>query len=134
MREHKLKIKVRYHETDKMGVVHHGNYINWFEAVRTDLCSSLGIPYSLIEKEGFNIAVVEATVRYLAPVFFDEEVFVILKIEKASKSYFHFSYVIKNSKGDKIATGYTKHIVVNKQLKKDRLPDKFLNAFFKFLS
>jgi acyl-CoA thioester hydrolase len=133
MRKHKLKIKVRYHETDKMGVVHHGNYINWFEAVRTDLCSFLGIPYSLIEEKGFNIAVVEANVRYLAPVFFDQDIKVILKIEKASKSYFHFSYIVKNNNGDEVAKGYTKHIVMNKQLKKDALPQEFFNAFADFL-
>lgn len=128
---HQIKIRVRYCETDKMGVVHHGNYINWFEAVRTDLCRDLGIPYSFIENEGYNIAVVESNVRYLAPVFFDEEVVIKLYLNKSTNKYFHFSYSIFNEKGEESAKGYTKHIVVNKQLKKDSLPTHIFNAFLR---
>jgi len=131
MVSHKIKLRVRYCETDKMGVVHHGNYINWFEAARTSLCRYLNVPYSFIEEEGFNIAVVEANVRYLAPVFFDEEVEILLFVEKASRQFFNFSYKVMNCKGIVSAVGYTKHIVVNKQLKKDSLPENIYKAFLK---
>ncbi|HBC73432.1 MAG TPA: hypothetical protein DC017_00990, partial [Candidatus Wallbacteria bacterium] len=60
-------LRVRYAETDTMGVVYYGNYFTWFEVARTDALRQIGYPYSLLEKDGVLLPVVEASARYIAP-------------------------------------------------------------------
>ncbi len=123
------RIRVRYGETDQMGVAHHGAIVNWLEAGRVDWCRAVGIPYSEVEAAGFNMAVAELTIRYLRPIFFDEEISIETVAEKFTARLILFRYIVKNSKGEPAAEGKTRHLVVGKSLKRMSLSHELLVRF-----
>ena len=123
------RIRVRYGETDQMGVAHHGAIVNWLEAGRVDWCRAVGIPYSEVEAAGFNMAVAELTIRYLKPIFFDEEISIETVAEKFTARLILFRYIVKNSKGEPAAEGKTRHLVVGKSLKRMSLSHELLVRF-----
>ncbi len=126
MSAHITTIRVRYGETDQMGVAHHGAYVNWLEAGRVDLCRSLGVPYSDVEQAGFNMAVAEMTIRYHQPALFDEEIRVETCAARVSRRFLQFDYRVTNSRDETVVTAVTKHVVVNRELTKASLPDAIL--------
>ncbi len=111
--EFRTDIKVRYFETDKMGIVHHCNYGVWFEFARTELLESLGLPYTKIENDGFLLPVTELNIKYLKSVFFGDSVTVVLTIDKFKGASFKMNYILEKN-GEKAAEGYTKHVFINK--------------------
>jgi acyl-CoA thioester hydrolase len=125
------RIRVRYAETDKMGVVYHSNHLVWFEVGRVELLRQLGFAYSDMEdKDGRFIAVVEAKCRYRAPVRYDDEVVIRTKLLNVRDSVIHFSYqLIRGDNGSLIAEGETTHIVTDAEMKIAVLPEKYLTAF-----
>ncbi len=124
-------MRVRFAETDQMGVVYYANYMVWMEIGRVELCRTLGIRYRDMEKEdGVLLTVAEATCRYLAPAFYDDEVEIETWIESAHPRMIAFGYEMKNAEsGAVLAKGQTKHIFCNKDLKPARLPAKYHAAF-----
>jgi len=112
-----------------MGVAHHGAIVNWLEAGRVDWCRAVGIPYSEVEAAGFNMAVAELTIRYLKPIFFDEEISIETVAEKFTARLILFRYIVKNSKGEPAAEGKTRHLVVGKSLKRMSLSHELLVRF-----
>jgi len=131
MSSHLTRIRVRYAETDQMGVVYYANYLVWMEVARVELCKSLGFRYRDMELEdGVLLAVVEAQCRYLYPARFDEEVIVETRVAEANPRLVRFSYEMRLADGDrKLATGSTRHIFCNREMKPVRLPAKYLAAF-----
>jgi acyl-CoA thioester hydrolase len=131
MSSHLTRIRVRYAETDQMGVVYYANYLVWMEVARVELCKSLGFRYRDMELEdGVLLAVVEAQCRYLYPARFDEEVIVETRVAEANTRLVSFSYEMRLADGDrKLATGSTRHIFCNREMKPVRLPAKYLAAF-----
>ena len=125
------RIRVRYAETDQMGVVYHSNHFIWFEVGRVELLRQMGFSYREMESEDNRfIAVAEATCRYRAPVRYDEEVLVRTRLKGARDSVVHFGYeLVRLSDGTLLAEGETTHIVTDAQMKIAVLPDKYLNAF-----
>jgi acyl-CoA thioester hydrolase len=125
------RIRVRYAETDKMGVVYHSNHLIWFEVGRVELLRQLGFAYSDMEdKDGRYIAVVEAKCRYRAPARYDEEVLIRTKLLNVRDSVIHFSYeLLRGDNGSLIAEGETTHIVTDANMKIAVLPEKYLTAF-----
>jgi len=125
------RIRVRYAETDQMGVVYHSNHFIWFEVGRVELLRQMGFSYRDMEsKDNCFIAVAEATCRYRAPVSYDEEVLVRTRLKSARDSVVHFGYeLVRLSDGTLLAEGETTHIVTDAQMKIAVLPDKYLNAF-----
>ncbi|MCK5879097.1 MAG: acyl-CoA thioesterase [Holophagae bacterium] len=123
------RIRVRYGETDQMGVAHHGAIVNWLEAGRVDWCRAVGIPYSEVEAAGFNMAVAELTIRYLRPIFFDEEISIETVAERFTARLILFRYIVKNAKGEPAAEGKTRHLVVGKSLKRMSLSHELLARF-----
>ena len=125
------RLRVRYAETDQMGVVYHSNHFIWFEVGRVELLRQMGFSYKDLEsKDNCFIAVVEATCRYRAPVRYDEEVLVRTRLKNARDSVVHFGYeLVRLSDGALLAEGETTHIVTDAQMKIAVLPDKYLNAF-----
>ena len=125
------RLRVRYAETDQMGVVYHSNHFIWFEVGRVELLRQMGFSYRDMEsKDNCFIAVAEATCRYRAPVRYDEEVLVRTRLKRARDSMLHFSYeLVRLSDGALLAEGETTHIVTDAQMKIAVLPDKYLNAF-----
>jgi acyl-CoA thioester hydrolase len=125
------RLRVRYAETDKMGVVYHSNHFVWFEVGRVELLRQLGFSYRDMEdKDGRFIAVVEAKCRYRAPVRYDEEVLIRTTLSNVRDSVIHFAYeLIRASDSSLIAEGETTHIVTNENMKVAVLPEKYLKAF-----
>ena len=125
------RLRVRYAETDQMGVVYHSNHFIWFEVGRVELLRQMGFSYRDMEsKDNCFIAVAEATCRYRAPVRYDEEVLVRTRLKNARDSVVHFGYeLFRLSDGALLAEGETTHIVTDAQMKIAVLPDKYLNAF-----
>ena len=126
MKNFSIKIKVRYCETDQMGLVHHGSYINYFEEARISWISNLGFSYSEMEKSGIILPVSKLNVSYLRPAYFDDELVVNVELAELPTSRLIFNYTIKN-KDEVVATGTTVLAFLNKETKKPvRCPDYML--------
>jgi len=125
------RLRVRYAETDQMGVVYHSNHLIWFEVGRVELLRQLGFSYRDMEREdGRYIAVAEAKCRYRAPVYYDEEVLVRTRLQTVRESVIRFSYELtRASNGTLLAEGETTHIVTDSSMKVASLPDKYLRVF-----
>jgi acyl-CoA thioester hydrolase len=87
-------LRVRYGETDQMGVAYHANYLAWCEVGRTDFIRELGTSYAAIEREGIFLAVAEATVRYIAPARYDDTIRIETWLESAKSRMLTFAYEI----------------------------------------
>lgn len=110
------RVRVRYKETDQMGIAHHSNYIVWFEIGRTDLCRSAGFPYSEIERKGFVLVVSEIACRYRAPFRYDDEVLIRTAVAEVASRAMRFEYELYNGAGEDLrATGYSSHLWVHRE-------------------
>ncbi len=108
MKINETKIKVRYAETDQMGVVHHSRYYPWFEVGRTELFASGGKTYGDMEKEGVMMPLVETRCRYIIPARYEDELIIKTKVASLSGVKIEFEYdVIRQSDGTLLAKGYT---------------------------
>jgi acyl-CoA thioester hydrolase len=124
-------LRVRYAETDQMGVVYHSNHFIWFEVGRVELLRQLGFSYRDMEtKDGRFIAVAEAKCRYRAPAHYDEEIVVRTEMLNVRDSVVHFGYELRLAEnGTLIAEGETTHIVTDAEMKIATLPEKYLKIF-----
>jgi acyl-CoA thioester hydrolase len=124
------KLRVRYAETDQMGVVYHANHFIWFEIGRVELLRQLGFSYRDMEaNDGCFIAVVDARCRYKAPARYDDEIVVRTHLKNVRESLVHFGYEVLRSDGLLLAEGETTHVVTNAEMKMTPLPEKYLSAF-----
>ena len=125
------RLRVRYAETDKMGVVYHSNFVIWFEVGRVELLRKLGFQYKEMESEdNCHIPVVDLRVRYKAPAQYDDEIVVRTQIKNVRSSLLHFSYeVFREADRALLATGETMHIIVDNKLERTALPEKYMQAF-----
>jgi acyl-CoA thioester hydrolase len=125
------RLRVRYAETDQMGVVYHSNHFIWFEVGRVELLRQLGFSYRDMESnDGRFIAVAEAKCRYRAPARYDEEVLVRTELLNVRGSVIHFGYELRRAvDGTLLAEGETTHIVTDAEMKKSALPNKYLQIF-----
>lgn len=104
------KRRVQYHETDKMGITHHSNYIKWMEEARADYLDSIGLPYQSIEAMGVVSPVVSLSVEYKSPSTFGDEIAVELEVTKYTGAQLEVSYIMKNSaSGALVAEARSKH-------------------------
>ncbi|MDQ7092711.1 thioesterase family protein [Desulfosporosinus sp. PR] len=110
----KTRLRVRYAETDQMGIVYHSNYLIWFEVGRTELFREIGLPYTRFEEQGLGLAVIEASCRYRKPARYDDELEIVTEIEKITTRSVAFSYQILRA-GSLLAQGKTVHLFINKQ-------------------
>jgi len=125
------RLRVRYAETDQMGVVYHSNHFIWFEVGRVELFRQFGFSYRDMERDdGRFIAVAEATCRYRAPAFYDEEILVRTRLKSVRESIVVFNYeLVRAIDGTLLAEGETTHIVTDANMKIAALPDKYLTVF-----
>jgi acyl-CoA thioester hydrolase len=125
------RLRVRYAETDNMGVVYHSNYAIWFEVGRVEFMRDLGLEYRTMEKEDHcHIPVVDLRVRYKAPALYDDEIVVRTRLANVRRSLLHFVYeVLRAADGMLLATGETMHIIVDDKFQRRPLPEKYINAF-----
>ena len=125
------RIRVRYAETDQMGVVYYANYLVWMEVGRVELCKACGFNYRDMEQQdGVLLAVAEANCRYAWPARFDDEVIIRTSIEEAGSRMVKFAYEMRESAGGrKLAEGFTRHIFVTREMRPARLPEKYRTMF-----
>src|ERR1041385_5411773 len=129
MAPHITRIRVRYAETDQMGVAHHKNYFVWMEVARVELCEDLGFHYRDMENNhGVMLAVAESKCRYAGSARFDDEVTVETRITDANPRMVCFSYEMSVN-GRPIASGATRHVFMNRQLKATRVPAEYRELF-----
>jgi acyl-CoA thioester hydrolase len=130
------RVRVRYAETDQMGVVYHANHFVWFEVGRVEFLRQLGFSYRDMEEEdGCFIAVVDARCRYKAPAHYDDEIVVRTHLKNIRNSVIHFGYeLLRVSDGVLLADGETTHIVTNAQMKTAPIPEKYLTKFKEVLA
>ncbi|PYU05674.1 MAG: acyl-CoA thioesterase [Acidobacteria bacterium] len=128
---HDAPVRVRYAETDQMGVVYHANYLIWFEIGRVELMRALGFEYKLMEAEDdCYIVVAEASCRYIHPARYDELLRVRTRISQAGNRVVKYSYQLLRDTDDYLlASGATTHVICGKDGKPKLLPQKYRNKF-----
>ncbi|MGD0133457.1 MAG: thioesterase family protein [Bryobacteraceae bacterium] len=131
LRSHETRFRVRYAETDQMGVVYYANYLIWMELGRAEYCRAAGFRYRDMEAgDGVLLAVVEAHCRYLHPARYDEEIAVKTWVAKANLRMVLFEYEIREAgSGRALASGATKHMFLGPDMRPVKLPKKYLPAF-----
>ena len=138
------EVRVRYAETDQMGVVYYANYLVWFELGRVELLRSLGLAYSRLETDhGCILPVIEATCRYKSPARYDDEILIETRPAMLRGSVLKFAYRIlrKSPQGEErtgpeqtekeqtlLAEGETVHVVCDDKLQRKPLPEKYQAA------
>jgi acyl-CoA thioester hydrolase len=125
------RLRVRYAETDQMGVVYHANYLVWFEVGRVELLRSIGLDYKHLEQDFDRmIAVVGVEVRYRSPARYDDDIRVRTSIAALRGSLLKMRYEVVRAGEDKVlCEGTTTHIVVDRNLVKCTLPEPYERAF-----
>ena len=131
MRKVETRVRVRYAETDQMGVVYYANYLVWMEVGRVAYCSEVGFEYRDMEREdGAILAVTEARCRYLAAARFDDEVRIMTWVKETRSRTLRFAYEMRRDTDDRLlATGETLHIVCDREGRTIRLPEKYRRYF-----
>ena len=122
---HETEIRVRYAETDKMGIVHHSNYLIWFESGRSDLCRARGFSYKEMEENDNALMVVaESYCRYKSPAFYEDILIVRTQVAEIRSRAIRFIYeIVRPSDGTLLAEGETLHLVTDKNKKVRQVPD-----------
>ena len=127
---HETTIRVRYAETDRMGVVYHANYLVWFEIGRTEFCRARGFAYRDMEENSDAFLVVaESYCRYKAPAFYDDELIVRTHITELRRRSVRFGYeIVRLSDGQVIAEGETGHVVTDPNGRVISMPESYRSA------
>lgn len=135
MKTAETRVRVRYAETDQMGVVYYANYLVWFEVGRVEFIRQMGLDYRSMEKEeNAMIAVVEATARYKAPARYDDELIVRTTLAGVRGSIVRFRYAVVRAADELLlCEGETVHVVVGQDMKKREMPERFAELFAKLL-
>jgi acyl-CoA thioester hydrolase len=129
------RLRVRYAETDQMGVVYHSNYLIWFEVGRVELLRQMGLEYKRLEQDfGCMIAVVGAEVRYRSPARYDDDIRIRTGVAALRGPLLKMRYEICRADDDRVlCEGTTTHIVVDRAMTKRTLPEPYAEAFRKLL-
>lgn len=124
---HETTLTVRYAETDQMGVVHHANYLIWFELGRTEFCKAKGFSYRDMEKDDDSFMVVaEVYCRYKSPAFYDDTITVRTQITEIRSRTLRFVYeIVRASDNTLLVEGETTHILTDTYKKVRSIPDKY---------
>jgi acyl-CoA thioester hydrolase len=122
-----VTVRVRYAETDQMGIVYHANYLVWFEIGRVELLRKRGLPYrELEEREGCYIVVTRANAKFHAPARYDDLLTIRTRIKRLNSRLVEFEYEVLDEAGRTIATGETAHLVTDRNGRPRRLPDQYV--------
>lgn len=127
--------RVRYVETDMMGIVHHSNYLAYFEIGRVEFSRQVGAPYTDLEMQGLSLAVSEVSLRYTTPAVFDQLIVVRTWLERVRSRELTFGYEIVDAESrEMIVSGITRLICVDRAGKPRRIPEPFLAVMEQTLS
>lgn len=128
--KHETRFRVRYAETDQMGVVYYANYLVWMEIGRVELVRACGFHYKEVEEtEGLYLAVIEACCRYVYPARYDQEIVVETEVAKSSNRGIEFAYEIHSADPERLlANGWTRHMWLNREWRPAQLPERYQAA------
>jgi len=130
MKKTVFELRVRYAETDKMGVAHHASYFPWMEAARTELMRDLGMSYRELEDRGFSLPVREAFCRYRRSLRYDDIAVIEAEVLEMGGASLKIGYRISEKEsGKQVAEGYTLHPFLDTHGKVVRIPDFFQSLF-----
>jgi acyl-CoA thioester hydrolase len=127
--QNETRVRVRYAETDQMGVVYYANYYVWMELGRVEFVRALGVNYKEMEAtDGLLLAVVESNCRYLRPAKYDQEISIVTTVNDFSHRGIEFTYQMNDVEtGEILAVGTTKHMWLNREFRPTRLPEKYMD-------
>lgn len=121
------RVRVRYAETDQMGVAYYANYLVWFEVGRSQFCNDCGFSYRDMEREtGLYLIVAEATCRYKTPARYEDDLIVKTNIRELTRRTVRFGYEIRRADGAEVATGETLHVLINREGRPSSFPAQYL--------
>ena len=123
---HTTNVRVRYKDTDRMGVVYYGNYLTYFEVGRAEYMRELGFPYSQLEAKGYSLVVTEAAAKYHANVGYDSLVKVQTAITDLRRVRVRFDYEIISEKEQRLVSGHTVHACMNSENKPVKFPSEMM--------
>lgn len=126
MLENTTRLRVRYADTDQMGVAYYARYLEWFEVGRTELLRAQGLPYAEIEKEGVALPVLEAYCKYRKPVRYDQLLRVVSRLKEMPRASLRIEYEIRDEDGQLLAEGHTVHTFINPEGRPVRPPQVFV--------
>jgi len=131
--EHTIELRVRYAETDAMGIVWHGNYLTYFEVARTESLRAAGIvSYRALEEAGIMMPVVEVGLDFFSPAHYDDVLRVTVRVREPPRARIRFEYEIKNAMdGARVAGGFTVLAFMDAKTRRPCRPPKELQDFFK---
>ena len=132
MRVVETSLRVRYAETDRMGIVYHAHYLVWFEIGRTEFCRAAGLPYRTLEDSGLLILVTGASCRYRRAARYDDSVLVATTLPELSARGLAFRYQIRSAGGERLAEGETRHVFADAAGRPRRAPQEVLDTLARF--
>lgn len=109
----KIKLRVRYSETDKMSYVYYGNYAQYFEVARVEALRNLGVSYKRMEEEGVLLPVLEYSIKFMKPAFYDQELTIETSITKLPRARIHFQYNTHNESNELLNIAETTLVFVS---------------------
>ncbi len=123
MQYYDYEYRIRYGDTDMMGISYYANYFVWFEAARTEYFRAVGLPYTECEKQGLYMPVVETSAKYKAPCTYDDLIYVRTSVSEIKISTLRFEYQVFNRVTQKLlTTGFSVHVCVDRDMRPARLP------------
>lgn len=126
MIEHISSFRVSYAETDKMGFVHHSNYVKYYENARWELFRFIGLPYSQVEEQGILMPVVHVNIQYVKPIYYDEVITIKTQFRFSSPVKFTFHYIMINNKNQKVNEAEVTVVCMSVDSKKPIRPPEFI--------
>ncbi|MFH1847626.1 MAG: thioesterase family protein [Candidatus Omnitrophota bacterium] len=127
MKSFSTELRVKYQETDQMGVVYYANYLTWFEVARTEFLRKLGVVYKDLEKEGYFLMVAGVSCDYKNPARYDDLIAVDTWVSGHKRTSLQFEYAVSCG-GKPLASGKSTHVFTNRRGKPVRIPEKVLEA------
>ena len=131
MKDHQVQVRVRYSETDQMGVVYHGNYIPYFEIGRVEWLRNKGISYKSLEESGIALPIVSMTINYKKPARYDDLLTVITKFKSHSSVKIEFDCEIRNEKDELLTTAQFLLVFVSLKTGKPIAPPDYILELLK---
>ena len=128
------ELRVRYSETDRMGIVYHGAYVAWFEVGRTEFCRAAGFPYRRMEDDGLWILVTRVECVYRRPARYDDRIIVRARMTELGSRGLAFAYEVVNEGREKVADGASRHVFADTNGRPARAPAEVVAALEKFRS
>ena len=125
-------LRVRYSETDRMGIVYHAHYLVWFEIGRTEYCRAAGLPYRTLEESGLLILVTGVACKYRSAARYDDEIRVATRLPELSSRGLTFAYEVLSRDRRRLAEGETRHVFADEDGRPRRAPEAVVAALERF--